>query len=267
MPVLDHKHLIKPNPDAVIWRYMDLFKFESLLTQSSLFFCRADKFSDPFEGSLPRKEAEHIKHSELVGELIGEDMPLLPGQKWWEPARHVRARSIRSFVINCWHINPSESDAMWKLYLQNKEGIAIQSTVKRLRECFASFDGTIYITKVRYIDYENGYWFDEIDYPFWPEDGLSASAFAPITHKRIAFAHEQELRVLQHFEDAINNDKFWNSNEIGRFIPCDIDFLVERIVLSPTADEIAHKIVIGLVEKCGAKLIIETSKLNQKPSY
>jgi hypothetical protein len=150
---------------------MDLFKFESLLKQSCLFFCRADKLSDPFEASLRREEAERIKHAELLAELIGEDLPLLPGQNLWEPARYVRARSIRSFVVNCWHIN------------------------------------------------------------------------------------------------AINNDKFWNPNEIGLFIPCDIDLLVERVILSPTSDEIAHKRVIELVEQHGAKLTIETSELNQKPSY
>ena len=40
--------------DAVLWRYMDFTKFVSLLEKSSLFFARADKLEDPFEGYLPR---------------------------------------------------------------------------------------------------------------------------------------------------------------------------------------------------------------------
>jgi hypothetical protein len=123
MPVSDHLFLIKPDPGAIIWRYIDLFKFESLLRDSSLFFCRADKFSDPFEGSLPKKESEHIKQSELIAEFLGEEVDQLPGQASWEPARRVRARYLRSFIVNCWHIDIAESDAMWKLYLQNEDGV------------------------------------------------------------------------------------------------------------------------------------------------
>ena len=39
---------------TIIWRYLDLAKFLDLLENQFLFFCRADKFSDPLEGSLNR---------------------------------------------------------------------------------------------------------------------------------------------------------------------------------------------------------------------
>ena len=40
--------------DTKIWRYMDFTKFVSLLETRSLFFVRADSFTDPFEGTWPR---------------------------------------------------------------------------------------------------------------------------------------------------------------------------------------------------------------------
>ena len=40
--------------NAKIWRYMDFTKFVNLLDTSKLFFPRADKLGDPFEGSFPR---------------------------------------------------------------------------------------------------------------------------------------------------------------------------------------------------------------------
>lgn len=47
---------IDSNSNIVLWKYLDLWKFESPLKESATFFCRADKFpDDPFEGSTPSK--------------------------------------------------------------------------------------------------------------------------------------------------------------------------------------------------------------------
>jgi hypothetical protein len=43
-----------PNVNIPIWRYMDLTKYVSMLGSKSLFFVRADKIEDLFEGSTPR---------------------------------------------------------------------------------------------------------------------------------------------------------------------------------------------------------------------
>jgi len=37
-----HPALIKPDLDNIIYRYLDLEKFESLLRDNALFFCRSD---------------------------------------------------------------------------------------------------------------------------------------------------------------------------------------------------------------------------------
>jgi hypothetical protein len=59
MITTDHKALVKCDPDVKIWRYMDLAKFELLLKNKSLFLCRSDKFSTPFEASTPRIDSEN----------------------------------------------------------------------------------------------------------------------------------------------------------------------------------------------------------------
>jgi hypothetical protein len=49
----EHETCLKPaNENAKIWRYMDFTKFVSLLEKKALFFCRADKLGDPFEGVI-----------------------------------------------------------------------------------------------------------------------------------------------------------------------------------------------------------------------
>lgn len=62
MAYKEYELCIAPNLDLVIWRYMSLQKFKFMIKNKALFFCRADKFSDPFEGTLPKKEADYRKN-------------------------------------------------------------------------------------------------------------------------------------------------------------------------------------------------------------
>lgn len=50
----EHPVFNPPSDDAVLWRYMDFTKFVSLLEKSALFFARADKLGDPFEGAFSK---------------------------------------------------------------------------------------------------------------------------------------------------------------------------------------------------------------------
>ena len=47
-------HLTIPDENDKIWRYVDFSKFLSLLEDSAIFFSRADKLDDPFEGSYSK---------------------------------------------------------------------------------------------------------------------------------------------------------------------------------------------------------------------
>ena len=50
----EHETFTPPSSDAILWRYMDFTKFVSLLEKQALFFPRADKLGDPFEGSFTK---------------------------------------------------------------------------------------------------------------------------------------------------------------------------------------------------------------------
>ena len=61
-------------------------------------------------------------------------------------------------VISSWHINEYESFAMWQIFTKNNEGLAIQSTIKRLQEALKPETKTTqYIGEVNYIDYKKEY--------------------------------------------------------------------------------------------------------------
>lgn len=170
-----HKeHIIfkKPNDENIkIYRYLDFSKFVSLLDRKELFFPSAENLSksDLYEGFFP----EIIK---------------IPGDEMW--AKEIR----KDICIDCWHMNDGESDAMWKLYSKNDDGIAIQSTYERLSESFNKSTNDIYIGEVEYIDYDT-----------WkPEDGSPLNEFMRFIYKRKPFEHEKELRAVTSQKGLVN---------------------------------------------------------------
>jgi hypothetical protein len=178
MSIFKHDCFLPLEPVSTIWRYFDLEKFKSLLETQSLFFCRADKFSDPFEGSLPKMEAENRKKkmwkiSEFPGYNFGLKQIVENISSLQED--HI---NFKRTIVNCWHINKNESDAIWRLYLKDNEGVAIQSTTERIYKTIKDIPEVIGLSKVRYLDYEKDIWYHPVDYP-----NLAYNFYSPIVHK------------------------------------------------------------------------------------
>jgi hypothetical protein len=265
MPIEDHPYHIPIEGDAVLWRYIDLEKFESLLIRKALFFCRADKFSDPFEGSIPRKEANYRMiwqkiFSQENKQSFDEELAL----KSINNLSMMHLRLKRCTVVNCWQINNNESDAMWRLYLKDNEGVAIQTTTKRLTNSLNSSNIKIGLSRVRYIDYDNEIWYHKKNFPHH-----SYNAIVPFIHKRIEFSHENELRLYHLIYDAEHDMEYWDrqENHKGVFVEIDINELVDKIILPPTADEQVKNRILQLAEKYGYKFEFLNSKLQNNPIF
>lgn len=162
--------------DAVIWRYMDFTKLVLLLDRRALFFTRADRFSDKFEGSV----------STLVAR-----------RDWLPEARAAaeRTRFLRERTgISSWHVNDHESAAMWELYLKSDEGVAIRSTYGRLARAIDPSRADVHLGLVRYIDFES--------------DRIPDGRTSPFLHKRRSFAHERELRGIVCSDEPLDRGLF-----------------------------------------------------------
>lgn len=262
----DHPALIQPSDDDILWRYLSLDKFESSLMKSALFFCRADRFSDPFEGSLPLREAEYrIKDLENISRFYNSTtFNRVDAQKSIDAISETHKKFKRAVVVNCWHINNNESVGMWQLYLKSNVGIAIKSNAQRLIKSFEESPEEVNISKVRYINYENDIWFNEKVYPC-----SSYNFLTPIVHKRIEFSHENELRLLYHIREAEDDEKYWLNQEYekGMFIKVNMDVLIDEIVLPPTSDSYIENRVIELMKWNGLLKEIKKSKLSSEPIY
>jgi hypothetical protein len=243
------KGLKTPTDNTKIWRYLDFSKFVSLLDKSALFFTRADKLGDPFEGSMPKLWGEPWPETD-------QDKERIPS-KIFNNIREYRIFLTKCTIINCWHINKYESAAMWRLYLKNNEGIAIQSTFDRLKSCFIDEGFEILIGEVEYIDYESA----------WIPSYLD---FYPYFYKRKSFEHDKELRAIiqtfYHNKDSSINYKKSRFDD-GAYIKVDLDTLIENIFIAPTSPKWIFKLVKSTATKYGLNKPVLQSELENTPTF
>jgi hypothetical protein len=220
---------------------MDLSKFVAMLKDRSLFFTRADKLGDPFEGSTTK----------LTKEIINNTFSAPHQQSLREAFGRVNTTAVSHVAISCWHENEHESAAMWKLYLSGGEGIAIRSSFNRLTGSLPTWNGEtdvrlIYVGAVNYVDY--GSTFIDPTNVYWP-----------FVHKRIGFQHEREIRAVMRV-----NAPFLDG---GENVPVDMNVLIESVSVAPTARSWFGEVVRSLVERYGYTFPVHTSRLDEDPIH
>ena len=245
------------NRNVRIWRYQSYSKFESVLRNQALFFCRVDRLDDAFEGSYPEAYRPHFdKDWEDRGKALNLPEPLILQFRAYN--RDFRRALRRCVVVNCWHMNDCESEAMWKIYTERRKGVAIQSTFTRLGESFNNNKvDDIYIGKIKYIDYMT-------------ETFPLSNAFYPYAYKRRSFAYENEVRaaILKFpINDKGQLDLNMEIYQRGKFVSVDPNILIERVFISPTADPWLEKKARSALRKYGLVKEVIQSDLTKDPLY
>ena len=213
--------------DTIVWKYLDLSKFLDMLLSQQLFMSRSDKFEDQYEGTFSEPTFEEIKK-------IAANKP--------EFLDYYKSHREK-VVISSWHINEYESFAMWQIFTKNNEGLAIQSTIGRLKEALQPENRIEqYIGNVNYIDYKKEY------IPF-------DHAFFPFLFKRKSFQYEREVRIIS---DVSTKNISVND---GLKINVDLSQLIEKIYIHPKSENWYKKLVIELVSKLNFNIEIEKSDL------
>ena len=225
---INNKNITLPDDlDTVVWKYLDLSKFLDLLMSQKLFMSRSDKFEDQYEGTFSEPTYEEIKKLSINN-----------------PEFLSYYKSHREKVaVSSWHINEYESFAMWQIFTQNSEGLAIQSTIGRLQNAVIQEKKyEQYIGEVNYIDYKKEYIpFDDMFFPF--------------LFKRKSFQYEREVRIIS---DVTQSNIKLND---GLKINVDINQLIEKIYIHPKSENWYKNLVIQLVKQLGFDFIIEKSDL------
>ena len=267
-----------PDADGKIWQYMELAEFVSMLNRKALFFVKANKLRDPYEGIIPQ-------YSNMIRSKRDNDEQKQYFQRLYENNndglyRKVARTVVEQFqmyrqlvLINPWHYNEYESGAMWSLYSHENAGIAVQSTTRRLSECFKdNNEDPIWIGKVQYLDFSLD-WMNE-----WSNNNL----FQAFVTKRKSFEYEKEIRAVTCLPDdkvsrhLLANTATKESNvfstrkrtvnpkeltDKGKYVSADLHTLIEKVYVAPYAESWFEEVVESLLLKYDLDPVITKSDL------
>lgn len=234
-----------PKDDSVIWRFLDLAKFISLLKEKALYMTRADQFEDQFEGAVCSLE-DSDKYDDALTDYYSECLEGEPVCDQLLKNEHYAILMIRkNSFLSCWYEGLYESIAMWRLYASGKDskGVAIKTTVGRLKKAIGRY---IEIGRIDYIDYSKE----------WP------NANEALWRKRLSFDYEHEVRVRVITEGGLSP-----TPPIFMFLPVELDELIESVYVSPMAETWFKDVIVDVLKKYGLEKDVFHSALDDKALY
>lgn len=268
MAIYDHPINISVNKNDpnTLWRYMGPDNFELMLKDSSLFFCRADCFQDSFEGSLPQKEIEHRqKESKRLDEHFKQPIKSeIEYQRKEESFKQLHLKQRHSMLVNCWHMNDTENDAMWKAYQKQNLCVAIKTTLPSLVNTIQDIPEKIGISKIRYIDYMKDTFYHPEEFPH-----LEYNTLTPLVHKRKGiYSFENELRLYTLANEGLIDEVFWEIQPKfnGMDIKIELNKLVQSVIISPYSVQLKSE-VENLIQKYNYNFIVEESTILSQPNF
>lgn len=234
-----------PKDNSIIWRFLDLAKFISLLKEKALYMTRADKFEDQFEGAVCSLE-DSDKYDDALAAYYSEWLEGKPLSEQLIQNEHYAIQMIRkNSFMSCWFEGSYESIAMWKLYATGKDakGVAIKTTVGRLKNAIGR---NVEIGRISYIDYSKE----------WP------NANEAHWRKRLSFEYEHEVRAR-----VITDGGLSPTPPEFMLIPVDLDILIESVYVSPLAGTWFKDVVEDILKKYGQGKEVFHSALDNKALY
>lgn len=227
MPIEKHDFTIPVSGNPKLKRYMTFEKFEKLIQNSSLFFCRADKFDDFNEGRFLKRVKKGIRDSNFnsVSNHIKASKNISNIHQWLEKQR-------KYTVVNCWKMYDSEDTYMWNNYSNQDGGICISTDYLSLVNSIQHSEKIIHSSIVRYINFKTEHWYHPTNYPF-----TDLNLLIPFFHKdKKKFKDENEFRLIYPIREALNsNHDYWkNKNEKnGTLIKVNLEALLQMIIFHP----------------------------------
>lgn len=248
MPFCADESFSTPEDSTPIWRYMDIGPFLTMFQNKALYFALARELRDPWERVRPSFLTRGIQAK--FGDGSGVESVL--------------DQTAAQAVVNCWHQNACESVAMWDLYCTGNEGIAIQSTVGRLKKALADEPCRVWIAEVQYCDHGDK----------TRPASKSIHRLTQLVSKRLCYAHERELRAVI----LSPADRVLSKSETGPLpfvlidpphglqVHVDLAELIERIFVSPHYPTWAIPALQKIVDDAGLAISVELSDLLRGPA-
>ena len=192
--------------DRYVYRITTINRVKELFSSGLNTLVKPRKWDDPFENFILRSRVR-LKSGEVVQYNLHEAMY---GQ--------------------CWTFHKA-SDAMWRIYAPDKNGIRLRSRVDLLGYWLAKAhpklaEAQCRIGRVRYLRAQE---LEQVANATFDDDGIGLDElFASLLVKRKAFEHERELRLLyfELGEEAADQNELYN-------YPVDPHAMIDQMMLDP----------------------------------
>lgn len=158
--------------DTQIYRVMPAHRLFDIFESSQLTLVQPGKWDDPFENLI------------LKG-LINGVLERFPASKVFR----------NDIFGQCWTLK-RESDAMWRIYSQDKNGVRVRCTIRAILESIHRLNpdanlNSIFIGKVEYLAQK-----DLISKLMLVDDIYGREVAKSLLYKRVEFNHESEVRLI-----------------------------------------------------------------------
>jgi hypothetical protein len=216
----------QPHRDALVWKYLDTYKFEDLLQQEALYLCQIAELArhESNEGIMNR-----FQEAALRKEFAHDTEQIEIHLRFYEELRQ------RAWVT-CFSLGEEESPRMWEDYCKKvpNEGVVIRTTYRRLGTSFGTVSSLIRsiptVAGVRYSENEEMMW--KLGYLLY--------------QKLPSFEFEQEVRVC-----VFSPDEGYLSTPVSPkhlYLPVRLMSLVRDVYVHPTASDEYFERIRALVE-------------------
>jgi cellobiose-specific phosphotransferase system component IIB len=214
-----------------VYRYLSLSSFLYLVETEQFVFSRTISWEDNWELPLAKTKRLGVDGEQLSGAKEGQ----------------------KDFFGQCWTEN-YDSDAMWRIYSPDKQGIMISTTVEKLKSISGIGRGVI--GKVLYYSsLENAI----KDIKESHEKIGYATGFYGAFMKRNAFKHEEEIRIVFNGRDKLVKNISKEDNYYSSHI--DLKAIIDAIVIDPRADEYFVDTIKKYCERKGMQCKVTKSEL------
>lgn len=220
-----------------IFKYLNFDNFINIVANDYLWFSRLDSMEDATEGcykdiNMQIKSCPCGKSYKKIEKSI---------QNEYEKQKVIESFIREHFYISCWSIGSDENFALWKIFTEKNNGIAIKSNLQNVLD---SIQSEKIICHGR-VDYEKKF-------------SLTSNFHSYCFTKNIQYKYENEYRFI------IKEDE----KKQQKHIPVKINYksIIEEIYFSPYIEEWKRNIFNDIIKRFDNSLIakIKPSKIKLK---
>ncbi len=209
-----------------LYRFISYKQLLDIIVNGRFTFVKYKLFDDPWEGFFHKA---FFKIDEFNSyNVLGENRPF----------------------IMCF-TERKDSDAMWRIYSQQSSGVQISTTVSKLKRLVSDVTG--FDCYLRNVIYDDEIMNEDFFIKNYPTSSMKEKIVKCLFHKRKAFDHEQEARLVLYSQSDRDEDIY--------HVYADPNEIIEKIFLDPRIDKKAEDLHIMALSRLGFKNVVAKSPL------